>query len=62
MTGDVKTAKTSTPKLKKAYSSPVLKNYGSVADLTLGGPYRGSDGNVCNTGADASNDERNCES
>jgi hypothetical protein len=58
MTSGVKNAKTSTPKSKKAYSSPVLKNYGSVADRTLGGDFRGSDGqstNPCNPGNDSSN-------
>ena len=38
-------------------------NYGSVADLTLGGKERGSDGgnqNPCNPGADSTNPEFEC--
>jgi hypothetical protein len=59
MMGEVKIVESSTSKSKKTYSSPALMNYGSVADLTLGGTARGSDGgnqNPCNPGADSTRD------
>jgi hypothetical protein len=62
MMGDVKTSKTSTAESKKEYSGPLLKDYGSVSDLTLQGLFRGSDGNQCNAGNDTTNPTQNCGS
>jgi len=57
---ELKTPRISSTESKKAYSSPILKNYGSVADLTLGGDYRGSDSGNCAPGNPDANDETNC--
>jgi hypothetical protein len=62
MMGDVKTSNTSAAVSKKEYSSPLLQDYGSVSDLTLGGQYRGSDGQICNAGNDSNNPQNTCGS
>jgi hypothetical protein len=50
----------STAAERKEYARPLLKNYGSLADLTLGGLNIGSDAGICNSGAAVVNPDDNC--
>ena len=45
---------------RKAYARPLLRNYGSLTDLTLNGTLIGSDGGICAPGNPDVNPQDNC--
>jgi len=58
MKTDHKTISENCELAKRTYSAPRLRDYGSVAELTLNGPYSGNDGNETCVGNGGGNE--NC--